>query len=280
MYIFVKTILYFFRKLPARLLTNLTYRILYIIKYRKQTIEKNFKSTIALSCTHYSFEEFYALCLKNISRVLIETLTINTKKSSSVVYENIENLESTCINGNGLLLLASHYGNWELSCIHLPLHTDIPCYGVYKPLKNKTLDKTVLKLRSQYGLKLIPMNSIVRTITENVRKNKPAIYILIADQNPRSIQNVVWTEFLGKMTAFSKGFLKFRKKYNFQIAYMKTEPLDDLYAYTVSFDYPEKHKNIDEVQWYSERLASQINQNPQYWLWSHNRWKRNYTSIK
>ena len=207
---------------------------------------------------------------------MVETFTLQNSKKGEINYTGIMELEKMCKSNNGLLLLASHYGNWELACIFLARQTSIPCYGVYKPLKNQVLDAKIKSIRSSHGLQLIPMNSIARVIAENHNQGNPGIYILISDQNPRSIQNVQWINFLGIMTAFSKGPEKIYKKYNLPLAYMKIQPGNKIYNYQVSFEYPKNLDSDTPLQWYANQLANQIKIAPEYWLWSHKRWKRKY----
>lgn len=244
--------------------------------YRKQVINNNYNSTHGLKFCKLTFSEFYSKCIHNIAKIIVETVTFSKKKSPKLTYHCIQDLEDSCKQNNGLILMASHYGNWELACINLPLHTNLPCYGVYKPLKNKALDKELIKMRSKFGLHLIPMSSIARSMATNHDKSNPAIYILIADQNPRSIQNVHWVNFLGIMTAFSNGITKLQKKYNLSVAYMKMEPNQEFYEYSISFEYPDEEHKKDYLNWYSQRVEYQILKAPQFWLWSHKRWKRKY----
>ena len=264
------------RLCPTNFLAQLFQLALNLIGYRKQVINNNYKSTTGSGISKENFKPFYAKCIANISRIFVETLKFEKPKASSLTYIDISKLEEACKKNNGLILMASHYGNWELACINLPLHTSIPCFGVYKPLKNKPLDKELLKLRSRFGLNLVPMNSIARTIATNSSNGIPAIYILIADQNPRSIRNVVWEDFLGIKTAFSNGVEKFHEKYNLAVAYMKITPGQAFFQYEIEFEYPLPHEVKEVIQWYSQRLESQIKAAPQYWLWSHKRWKRKY----
>jgi KDO2-lipid IV(A) lauroyltransferase len=277
MYILIKISQFFLRLCPPNFLAQLVQLVLNLKGYRKQVINNNYKSTIGAGISKDNFKAFYAMCITNISRILVETLKFDKSKASSLNYINVLELEETCNKNNGLILMASHYGNWELACINLPLHTAIPCFGVYKPLKNKPLDKELIKLRSRFGLNLVPMNSIARTIATNSSKGIPAFYILIADQNPRSIRSVVWEDFLGIKTAFSNGVEKFHKKYNLAIAYMKISPDQAFFQYQVEFEYPSLMELEEPIPWYSQRLENQIKSAPEYWLWSHKRWKRKYT---
>lgn len=276
MFILVKISLFLIRLCPTKLLALLVQTTLSIKSYRKQVINNNYKSTIGKENSQAHFKLFYKNCIAYISRVTVETLKFNASKSTELTYLNISELEERCKNNNGLILMASHYGNWELACINLPNHTSIPCYGVYKPLKNKSLDKEMIKLRSRFGLNLIPMNSIARSISTHTNQNTPAIYILIADQNPRSISSVIWSNFLGIKTAFSNGLVKLSNKYTLGVAYMKIIPGDNFYNYEIEFEYPSLEDKEDLIQWYSNRLENQINKEPYYWLWSHKRWKRKF----
>ncbi|MEM9545350.1 MAG: lysophospholipid acyltransferase family protein [Bacteroidota bacterium] len=268
------------RFLPPKWLIRIVYLTLLFTKYRKQVINNNYNSTIDSISKPIEFDQFYSKCLYNIARIMVETVTLTSSHTKSIAFTKIDEIERRCAENNGLILMASHYGNWELACITLPKHTSIPCYGVYKPLKNKTLDGKLKKLRSQFGLQLIPMNSIARSMSENSRNSKLGIYILIGDQNPRSIQNVIWADFLGILSAFSSGVIKLHKKYKFSIAYMKITPAKSIFNYYIDFVFhkPENSSNI--IKWYSQCVENQIQTNPQFWLWSHKRWKRKYTPPK
>lgn len=276
MIVFIKIAQHVLKWLPAKLLVKIVHQTLIISKYRVQVINKNYISTIGKGLSDKSFSDFYRKCVHNIAKVLVETLTFDKKKASKLNFRGIRDLEKECHKNNGLILMASHYGNWELACINLPLHTDIPCYGVYKPLKNKKLDKHLIGLRSRFGLKLVPMNRIARSMASNHSTSQPAIYILIADQNPRSIQNVVWVKFLDTMSAYSNGLLKMRDKYSFGVSYMRIIPRKGMYEYDIDFEFPSDADSDDLIQWYSDEVETQINTDPHHWLWSHKRWKRKH----
>lgn len=262
--------------LPSAPLIFIISQILGLTGYRKQVIKNNLKSTIGSSLSQKDQKTFHRKCHAYIARVILETLKFQKNDADKIAFQNLQKLEDQCINKNGLILLASHYGNWELACINLPKRIKVPCYGVYKPLKNKTFDAKLKELRAILGLNLIPMNTIARTIARNNDIGQPAIYILISDQNPRSAQNVEWIDFLGVKSAFTKGALKFQKKYNFPVAYMQINPLNNFFEYLINIEFPTDEESKEINTWYSRALEQQIRQAPQYWLWSHKRWKRKY----
>ncbi len=271
--------LFVFQIVPDSVLLVITQTVLKLTGYRKQVINKNFNNTTVNKRHKLEFKTFYQSNIKFIARIIIESLgSISNKQLERITFSDINKLENQCKSSNGLILLASHYGNWELACSMLPRHTDLPVYGVYKPLKNKAADQLMLDKRSKHGLQLIPMKKIGRTILENKNAGISAIYILIADQNPNSKNSIIWTQFLGVKTAFFNGPMKIQKKYKFNVAYMQVEVGDKLFEYNININ-----TNIDPgkdgeqlVASYSQILESQIHEAPQYWLWSHKRWKRTF----
>ncbi len=265
--------------IPKSILTVAIQKFLTILKYRKQVINNNYNNTTINTYYKGSSKDFYNNNMAFIARVIVESINnYPSKKANRITYQNIQELESQCIDSNGVILLASHYGNWELACSMLPLQTDIPCYGVYKPLKNKTIDQITIKRRSKHGLILVPMKQIGRTIIENEKNNKSAIYILIADQNPNSKNSVEWCSFLGVNTAWFNGPSKLHKKYNFSTAYMEVSVGNRLFEYDIKMHTDLTNINSDHtlIETYSQLLENQIKTAPQYWLWSHKRWKRSF----
>jgi len=257
----------------------ITKTILKLVGYRKQVINKNYINTTVNEYIKLGFDAFYKSNIDFIARLIVESLSkLTSKKQKRIQFENLSSLETSCKSSNGAILLASHYGNWELACTMLPKHIDLPCYGVYKPLKNKAVDRFMLDKRSKHGLHLIPMKKIGRTILENRNKGIAAVYILIADQNPNSKNSIIWSQFLGVKTAFFNGPMKLYQKYKFNLAYMDVQVGDKLFDYKINIKTDlQLGKNGEQlIDSYSKMLASQIQKAPQYWLWSHNRWKRTF----
>jgi KDO2-lipid IV(A) lauroyltransferase len=264
---------------PATVSFWVTKLILVLVGYRKQVINKNYINTTVNKYYASGFSNFYKSNIQFVARVIIESISsVSDKNLERLQFSNISKLESQCKESNGVILLASHYGNWELACTILPKHTELACYGVYKPLKNKVVDQFMLDKRSKQGLHLIPMNKIGRTILENKNKGISAVYILIADQNPNSKNSIVWSQFLGIKTAFFNGPMKLVQKYGFNVAYMEVEVGNRLFEYNINIntDLFVGDNSKDLVDSYSDILESQIQKAPQYWLWSHKRWKRTF----
>lgn len=263
---------------PSEVLIVISRSVLLLFGYRKQVINNNYIRTRVSSLKGSNDKTFYKKNIHYLARLITESLRpLRSDKVDLVTYIGVEQMLASSRASDGLILLASHYGNWELACSLLPLHTDMPVYGVYKPLKNQGADEYMRKRRSVYGLNLVPMKRIGRVITNNVREKTPAIYILIADQNPNSKNSIIWKDFLGVRSAFFNGPAKILDKYPLSASYMNVAVGAQTYAYEIEIESLEVGAaNTDIIDQYAALLSTNILNAPQYWLWSHKRWKRNF----
>lgn len=255
------------RWLPKGVLARTAYAFLRIVKYRKSVVYKNIDHVDLL----VEKDEFYKRYLRYVSRLITEILKFNPNKNASAVFLEKGNTFEKIHEAPRSIILASHYSNWELICTVLPTHIDIPVYGIYKPLKNKIFDNWIKERRGALSLNLVAVNELPRLMIEHQKSDKKAIYILISDQNPKSKNNAIWTNFLGVKTPFFNGPEKLSTKFDLPVFYMRVDARENYFEYSVAF---EKVDADAVIQSYAHLLGKQISENPRYWLWSHKRWKR------
>ncbi|MAT54158.1 MAG: lipid A biosynthesis acyltransferase [Saprospirales bacterium] len=174
-----------------------------------------------------------------------------------------------------IIMLGSHYGNWEWGSVCMPLYLHHQLYGIYKPLSNKALDNWLQERRSRFGLLPVKMSQVARTLVQE--HDALAMFAFIADQTPVDVENAFWLRFLNQDTPFYHGPEKLARRTGFPVYIYKIErPKRGFYS--ISF-----HKLTDDARSLPEGeltkryvafLERQISEAPQYWLWSHRRWKR------
>ncbi len=241
-----------------------TYFLKSVVKYRSKVIFSN------LQCAFPSKTdtEIKNLADKNylyLVTYLLQTLAIYNKKDvqKDIKFSNPHVLNAEIEKGRTIMLLGSHFGNWEWSSMLLPKYAKSEVYAIYKPLANKTLDGLVKKWRGNFGLKLLAMNDVVKHLSTN---KSPAIYIFVSDQSPQA-NSGKWFLFLNQETAFYEGTEILSKRYNATVFYQKINVVNDKYEVSYSLLEDDITKN------YVEMLEKDIIENPAPWLWSHNRWK-------
>ena len=189
-------------------------------------------------------------------------------------YYGTEFLEEFYRQGKSVICVAGHYGNWEWGgvasspqLIHKPV-------GFYKPLSNKYIDDYIQRTRVKGRSRL---SSILNTAeTFNTDWGEPAIYYMVADQSPSSSRLAYWIDFLNQDTPVLHGPEKYARVHNLPVVFAWVKKIRRGY-YTVEFRLlesdPSKTKTGEITTRYMKMLETVIREQPQYYLWSHRRWK-------
>jgi Kdo2-lipid IVA lauroyltransferase/acyltransferase len=268
-------LLRFFSMLPftfnGSIHKNCTYFLESILKYRKKTILSNLQNAFP----HKSVAEINSIMHQNykfITAYIFETIAIYAKKNVRpfITFNNIDVVKNELEKGKSVIILGSHFGNWEWSSMLLPENVNANVYAIYKPLENKLLDLLVKEWRSNFGLRLLAMNDVVKHMANS---SASEIYIFVADQRPASINSGKWYTFLNQDTSFYEGASTLSKRYNSAVIYQKIICKDGFYK--VDFSKIEG----DVTSCYVNKLETDIIAHPDPWLWSHNRWKHKRTTM-
>ena len=86
-----------------------------------------------------------------------------------------------------VILLTIHQGNWEWMLHGVTSAMNIPLDPVYKPLHNKTADKLIYDIRSQFGSRPLAMANSAKDILR--RRREFRVFVMVADQSPTCHQN-------------------------------------------------------------------------------------------
>jgi KDO2-lipid IV(A) lauroyltransferase len=98
----------------------------------------------------------------------------------------------------------------------------------------------------------------------------------VADQSPSSARLAYWIEFLNQDTAVLHGPEKYARIHDIPVVFAWVKKVKRGY-YTVEFKLleadPSKTKTGELTTRYMKMLEAVIIEQPQYYLWSHRRWK-------
>lgn len=177
-----------------------------------------------------------------------------------------------------LFFYLGHYGNWEwIASYSLLLDKDVKGAQIYHPLRNKMMDDFFLRLRSQFGGVCIPMKETLRQVLTVRGEGRMEAIGFIADQSPKWEAMHHWTRFLNHDTSFFIGTEKIGKQVDACIYYVRvTRPCRgryDCHIEPISTN-PKEMPDFEITDRYAQLLEEQIREEPELWLWTHNRWKR------
>ena len=190
-------------------------------------------------------------------------------------FRETEILEDHHRAGRSVVLTAGHYNSWEMAVMIMDALIPHQTVGIYAPLSNSFFEKKINASRGKYGMVLVSKNQIAEYVEQH--KDYLNLYILAADQSPTYAKKVYWTRFLNQETAVAFGPEKFAKKYDMAVVYCHIYKQSRGF-YEVVFENIESqpgqapHGSITEA--HVRALEKDILAAPQFWLWTHKRWKR------
>lgn len=251
-----------------------------VVKYRVQVVRKN----LAMAFPEKSKEElkqiedeFYGhLCDIFIEAAKLSNMS-ERELNRRIKIEGVEHINSALAQGRSVVLLMGHFGNWEwVTALARRISPIAIMAEIYHILSDKDFDRLMIELRSRFGTENIPMQKTVRRLLEINQQGRQFVCGFISDQRPFTPELKYWTNFLGIDTAYVNGGEVIGKKLGTEFLYVECRPIKrGHYVIDVSPLKPlEDSEENPYTRAYLARLEQSIRQNPSYWLWSHNRWKR------
>lgn len=258
----------------ARLLYYILY---YVIRYRKNVVRNNLTNSFPEKSEQeiIKIEKKYFKFLANLIFEIIKQKTISKKETlKRVKFVGIEQLEAHFSEGESVLACTGHYGNWELGTLALGLNISAKTIVIYKPINNKTFEYWFNKLRTKFGNVFVAMKQTLRSMA--TYKNEPSLLCFASDQSPTREESKYFLTFLNQPTAALLGVEKIAKSTNRPIYYFKVSSVKTGY-YTVEVLpmclNPSLTADGEITNMHFKFLEDIIKEQPQYWLWSHKRWK-------
>jgi KDO2-lipid IV(A) lauroyltransferase len=282
------SILYLISLLPFPVLyflSDILYIILYyIIKYRRNVVLNNLlnsfpeKSRSEIEQIEKRFYRYLAdLILESVKTISISANEIKKR----FVFKNLDNMKTYLQNGRSIIAVSGHYGNWEWGPVAIGLELREKVLVVYKPLSDKRFEELMISMRSRFGSIMVPMKQTLRKVFEY--RNEPSVLVLVGDQTPTFEESQYITNFLNQQTAVFLGVEKIALKLKNPIVYFSINRIKRGYYECVIkslIDNPEQTKDHEITQAHTIELEKNIRFQPEYWLWSHKRWKFSPENLK
>jgi len=260
--------------------------VYYVFGYRKSTVYIN----LARSFPELKYGEIDRLARKfyrHFADLAAETLwyvaVSRRRLKKRVRMERVEVLKEFYEQGRSVLLLCGHLGNWEYFLV-TSVFADLGWAGypkenmaiVYKALENSVMDHFFYKVRQKHRFgALVESNHIARFMVQHRREKW--LYAMVADQSPLPGARYC-VEFLHQPTLMMNGPEQLARTLNCAVAYYKMNKEGrGRYLITVQpiCHDPSELPEGGITEAYSKLLEENIYEQPEVWLWSHKRWKRN-----
>ena len=204
----------------------------------------------------------------------IPTLTYE-KATRCISPEHRERLDRCLERGKGIVLLASHFGSWELMAAAGAV-AGYKLSAVARPLDDADLDEITRGIRESSGLKIITRRKSALAVVRKLKRNE--IVGVLADQNTRK-QNV-FVDFFGIKAATTPGpaMLALRTGASIVPAFMLREAPG---SHRLIIEEPievvrtgdEEADLVATTQKCADVLERYVREYPSQWFWVHRRWR-------
>jgi KDO2-lipid IV(A) lauroyltransferase len=249
----------------------------HIIGYRKKVIYQNltnaFPHKTKLEIQQIS-KKYYAFMIDLFTETFKLLVMSPEEIERRFTFNNSEILRSFVDQKRPVVFVLGHYGNWEWCGQSFQLKHIFQQDVLYHPLSSDFFEWLMHKLRSRFGVGLIPMQLSIKEMMR--RKELLTSTAFLADQTPSNKDACHWMPFLNQDTPVFLGTEKIAKKLNRPVVYVHIQRIRRGF-YEASFKViTEDPKNTPD-NWITEQhthlLERDIIANPELWLWSHRRWK-------
>ncbi len=256
---------------------------IYVLLYRVA----GFRKKVVLNNLRNSFPEkseaeildIAAKFYQHLCDIIIEAIRMFSMPKEELLRRcpvtNPEIFDHYATQGKSVIIVAGHYNNWELAAVACGPQVSHNTMGIYHPLSDTFMDEKLQRSRSRFGLELVHKKEVKQYYEDNKHRLIASMYG--SDQSPSNAQRAYWMTFLNQDTAVAYGAEKYAKEYDQPAVYGAISKLRRGY-YEMTFHPLEDHSaespygRITEL--HTQMLEKQIIEAPQYWLWTHKRWKK------
>jgi len=250
----------------------------YVVSYRRNVVATNLKNSFPEK-TDKELKIIEKKFYRHLSDILIETFKsthmTRANQKKRFTYSNLEIIDKLREEKRDIIAIMGHYNNWEWPTL-LPYYLKYKTIIIYKPLQNKYFNRFINNLRSEHGIVLTPTSQVIREIINCRKNNINTVSVFISDQIPSKGDIKHWTTFLNQDTAVFTGAGKIGSKYDMAIVFFHVQKVKRGY-YNLNiellFDHTEGLSEEAITEKHVRRLEEIIKENPEYWIWSHRRWK-------
>jgi Kdo2-lipid IVA lauroyltransferase/acyltransferase len=268
--------------LPFRVLyafSDFLFLVLYrMVGYRRKVVQMNLKNSFPAK-TADELQTIEKLFYKHFCDVIVETFKSFTISKEEIlkrmILRNPELTDQYFAQGRSVLLGGGHFNNWEWFGVAIDMQVKHKSYALYAPLRNKFFDNKMRSTRGKYGLGMISVKETAQFFEE--KKDELTLTVFGIDQSPRNSKKAHWMNFLHQDTGVMYGLEKYARDLDYPVVFGNIEKVKRGY-YSFYFEpiteHPRQEPEHFIIEATTKRLEMEIFHEPQYWLWTHKRWKR------
>lgn len=250
-----------------------------IIRIRRKVVMENLHRAFP-DISQGKLKKIALRAYQNFAKMMFEYSRFPIMKQEEVLslgqMEGEEHLQWALKNGKGALLVAGHFGNWELMGAYLA-QKGYPIAFLVGRQKNQWVDDLMNEHRKRMGIEIIPMGIAMRRVIRTLWNN--GWVALLADQDAG--KDGIFVDFFNTKVSNHQGPAVFALRTGAPIIFGSAIRLPSgLHRFefelirTDQFKGTASSENVLALtQAYTSLLEKAIRKYPDHWFWMHRRWK-------
>lgn len=261
------------------MLSDFIYFFIYtLLKYRIKVVRKNlniaFPKKSEKEKRDIEKKFYHHMC--DLFLEMAKSYGISEKEiKKRMVYTNFDLVKKYEAQNKSIIFICGHYASyeWLMSLGYFLKHKS---YAIYSPLSNTYFDRLVQQIRMKHKGYLLSRYTASNKMKRHKDEGIISAYGFAADQsaaNARSYRR----EFLGLRVPVFAGAERIGKKMDTPIVFVAIRKVKRGFyetTFEVLAENPNDYPDFQITDMFFERLEQQIRKQPEYYLWTHNRFKR------
>jgi len=212
----------------------------------------------------------------NYGKILAEYVFIKnfreTKLEQNVIVKGQEILNKIQINKKPVIFISGHFNNFELMAMHID-KSGIDLAAIYRPLNNKYLNTIMEKIRRNYICNKQVKKGIAGTkLLLKYFRNGTSIALMIDQRVSQGLRS----NFFNKKASTTTIPAQFIKKFKCDVVPIYIERTNNI-NFKITINKPIKFSDSSSIEVITNDLnkvlEKMILENPEQWIWTHDRWK-------
>ncbi len=249
-----------------------------MIRYRSAVIVENLQAAFP-DKTDVEILQLRNRFYKHLADVFMESVKLHymtpAQMQKRVRFVGVEEMNRFAQLGKGVIVLAYHHNNWEWGS-YLQKLSEHRILMVYNKMRdNQPMDDFLLHSREKWGGRAVQMGRAAKVAFDEVKKGVPTLLWLVADQSALA-ELGSWAMFLNREAAFFTGPEKIARRTNQPVFFQKVRKVGRgkyEYEFSLMVEEPAKAAPNEILLTYIHKMEEAIREAPEYYLWSHRRWK-------
>lgn len=213
-------------------------------------------------------------------------LSVSTKERilQTTRFENGEIIESLLKNGEKIIFVTAHYGNWEYTTPAFTCHFNHPITAVARMTPSALVNRYLLETRSKFHITILNKQGAMLRLVKALNKTK--VVGAVTDQNTAKSDGLL-VRFFDKNVRHTPIASLLSLKYHAKIVHAFASYSQDYRQILIKIlppiefqetgDLQTDIQNLTQIQ--SDILEQAIRENPKEWLWFHKKFKNQYEYI-